>query len=293
LARQQLTLRIDAERVPAVEALLESAGAEAIVLADAGDDPVLEPDLNEMPLWPEVVVCAHFPDGVQLTALVRILRDSCGAVADFRPIDDDEWRPALRAQIPAKCFGDRLWLVSASDAIAVDPRLTTVRLHMGLAFGTGEHPTTALCLDWLAAHLERGAHLLDYGCGSGVLALAALALGAQRAWAVDNDPQALTATADNAKLNRCAERLWIGTPADLPELKVDVVIANILVGPLEQLAPRIVRTVKPGGALVLAGLLEAHEQRIRRAYEPYVEEARTMSRDGWLCFAARRTYATH
>lgn len=291
MARQQLTLRIDAERVPAVEALLELAGAEAIVLADAGDDPVLEPDPNETPLWPDVVVRAHFPDGAQLAALVRTLREICGAAADIRPIDDEEWRPALRAQIPAKRFGDRLWLASASDATAVDPRLTTVRLHMGLAFGTGEHPTTVLCLDWLAAHLERGACVLDYGCGSGVLALAALALGAQQAWAVDTDPQALTATADNALLNRCAERLWIGAPADLPQLEVDVVIANILAGPLERLAPRIAGTVKGGGAVVLAGLLEAHEQRIRRAYEPYVDDARTTTRDGWLCFAARRTHA--
>jgi ribosomal protein L11 methyltransferase len=292
LARQQLTLRINAERVPAVEALLGLAGAEAIVLADAGDDPVLEPNLNETPLWPEVVVRAHFPEGAQLTALVGILRDSCGAAAHIRPIDDDEWRPALRAQIRAKSFGDRLWLAAASDEATADPRLATVRLHMGLAFGTGEHPTTALCLDWLTAHLEGGADVLDYGCGSGVLALAALALGAQRAWAVDNDPQALTATADNAVLNRCAERLWIGAPADLPQLQVDVMIANILVGPLEQLAPRIVRTVKPGGSVVLAGLLDVHEQRIRQAYEPYVDEARTTSRDGWLCFAARRRYGT-
>jgi ribosomal protein L11 methyltransferase len=292
LARHELTLRIDAERLPAVEALLELAGAEAIALADAGDDPVLEPDLNETPLWPEVVVRAHFPEGAQLTTLIEILRDSCGAAAQVRPIDEDEWRPALRAQIRAKRFGDRLWLAAASDEAAADPRLTTVRLHMGLAFGTGEHPTTALCLDWLTAHLEPDAHVLDYGCGSGVLALAALALGAQHAWAVDNDPQALTATADNAALNGCTERLWIGAPAHLPQLQVDVMIANILVGPLEQLAPRIVRTVKPGGAVVLAGLLEAHEQRIRRAYEPYVDEARTTRRDGWLCFAARRTYGT-
>jgi ribosomal protein L11 methyltransferase len=290
LARQQLTLRVEAERVPTVEALLELAGAEAIALADAGNDPVLEPPPNDMPLWPGVVVRAHFADGADLAPLLGALRRSFDAVAEVRPIDDGEWRPALRAQISAKRFGDRLWLASAADAAAPDPQLATVRLHMGLAFGTGEHPTTALCLEWLASHLEGGACVLDYGCGSGVLALAALALGAEHGWAVDTDPQALTATADNAALNRCSDRLWIGAPDDLPALAVDVVLANIVAGPLEQLAERIAHAVKPGGAIVLAGLLESQEQRIRRAYEPYIDDVRTTSRDGWLCFAARRAH---
>jgi ribosomal protein L11 methyltransferase len=292
LGRQQLSLRVAAAQVPIVESLLELAGADSIALADAGDEPVLEPDPNQTPLWPDVVVRAHFVDDVDLAGLRRALRDHCGAESELRPVADEEWRPALRAQIPAKRIGDRIWLAPAGDP-AGDPRLATVRLHMGLAFGTGEHPTTALCLEWLAAHFPKGASVLDYGCGSGVLALAALALGASRAWAVDNDPQALVATADNADLNGLRDRLWIGAPDELPDVEVDVVLANILVGPLERLAPRLAGHVKTGGSIVMAGVLETQAERIFSAYGPFSERIETAVRGGWICFAARRAERAH
>jgi ribosomal protein L11 methyltransferase len=157
-----------------------------------------------------------------------------------------------------------------------------VKLHMGLAFGTGEHQTTALCLDWVDANVARGATVLDYGCGSGVLAIAALALGARHAWAIDNDPQAIAATHDNARLNGCTERLFVGAPGDLPSITVDVVLANILAAPLIALAGTFARNLAPGGSVVLSGLLERQIAQVTAAYEPYFERLAHSVRDGWV-----------
>jgi ribosomal protein L11 methyltransferase len=159
---------------------------------------------------------------------------------------------------------------------------------MGLAFGTGEHPTTSLCLDWLERHVRPGCTLLDYGCGSGVLALAALALGAHRAFAVDNDEQALMATRANAELNDVTQRLVVSAPGDLPAVRVDVLAANILAGPLVELAPSFAAFVRPGGQLVLSGIVERQALHVAAAFAPYFSHPESTLRDGWVCLAARR-----
>jgi ribosomal protein L11 methyltransferase len=159
---------------------------------------------------------------------------------------------------------------------------------MGLAFRTGAHPTTALCLDWLERENLRGATMLDYGCGSGVLALAALALGAARALAVDNDEQALIATRANAELNGVTERLFVGAPEELPSATVDVLAANILAGPLVDLAPTFAGLLRPRGRLVLAGILERQAARVEAAYAPYFGTLETAARDGWVRISAGR-----
>jgi len=159
--------------------------------------------------------------------------------------------------------------------------LVGVKLNMGLAFGTGEHPTTALCLEWLDANLERGARVLDYGCGSGILAIAALALGAESAWAVDNDGQALAATRANARLNGCDTRLFVGAPEALPPLRVDVVLANILAAPLIELAPTFARRLAPGGRVVLSGILARQAASVAAAYAPWFDGIASCERNGW------------
>ncbi len=283
MSRQQLTVRIAAAEVPRAEALLELAGAESLALSDAGDDPVLEPPPNETPLWPDVELRALFGAAVDLGPLCRLLATSCTSASEARVahLDDDHWHKAARQGFAARGFGERLWLAPA-DAPEVPAGLTEVRLHMGLAFGTGEHPTTALCLEWIDAHLRRGANVLDYGCGSGVLAIAALAFGARMAWAIDNDPQALAATSDNARLNGCAAgRLFVGTPDELPQITVDVVLANILAAPLVALAGVFANRLVPGGNIVLSGVLERQVAQVAAAYEPYFDRLEYSVRDGW------------
>jgi ribosomal protein L11 methyltransferase len=289
LSHRRLTVRVAATDVAQAEALLELAGAASLSLGDAGDDPILEPAPDETPLWPGVEIRALFPLSTDLDAVRALLERSCGSAHAFATgsLDDDEWRAAARRGIPARMFGQRLWLAPADDA-NVPAGLVGVKLHMGLAFGTGEHPTTALCLEWLDAALEPGATVLDYGCGSGVLAIAALALGARRAWAIDNDEQALIATRDNARLNSCEARIAVSAPESLPELRVDVALANILAGPLVSLAPELARVVVPGGAIVLSGILSRQAPTVAAAYEPWFERLATRERDGWTRIDGRR-----
>ncbi|MEO8465872.1 MAG: 50S ribosomal protein L11 methyltransferase [Gammaproteobacteria bacterium] len=290
--RHQLTLQLDAAAVPTAEALLELAGAESIALADAGDDPVLEPLPETTPLWPHVTLCAVFPAGAELTGVGKLLESACAASAvQITVLRDADWQAAIRQVFKARAFGRRVWLAPADD-VAVPAGRIGIRLHMGLAFGTGEHPTTALCLDWLDTHVRPGATVLDYGCGSGVLAIAALALGASRTWATDNDPQALVATRSNAELNGVAERVTIATPEALPAVVVDIVAANILAGPLVALAPLLAGHLRPGGALVLAGLLSTQAAEVTQAYAPYCTDFAQTTEQGWVRLAAIRRSAS-
>ena len=286
--RQQLTLQVDAAEVPTAEVLLELAGAESIALADAGDNPVLEPPPETTPLWPHVTLRAVFPADAELTSLGELLHSACAArEVKIAVLRDADWQAAIRQVFKARAFGRRIWLAPADDT-AVPAGRIGIRLHMGLAFGTGEHPTTALCLDWLDGHVRPGATVLDYGCGSGVLAVAALALGASHAWATDNDRQALAATRSNAQLNGAAERVAITTPEALPAVRVDIVAANILAGPLIALAPLLAAHVRPGGALVLAGVLSTQAAEVAQAYAPYCTDFEQTTEQGWVRLAAIR-----
>jgi ribosomal protein L11 methyltransferase len=291
VSRQQLTLRLTGAEVPRAETLLELAGAEAIALRDAADDPVLEPARDTAPLWPNVVLRALFPGTADLEHLRNALRSALPNVpVEIAALHDADWRGAMRQVFAARPIGARAWLAPAEDTAVPDGRIG-IRLNMGLAFGTGEHPTTALCLEWLEAHVRSGATILDYGCGSGVLAIAALTLGASRGFAVDNDPQALDATLANAALNDVAERLLIGLPEDLPPIVADILAANILAGPLIELAPQFAGRVRAGGALVLSGILEAQAADVIAAYEPFFSGFERGVRGGWVRIAATRRNA--
>jgi ribosomal protein L11 methyltransferase len=236
-----------------------------------------------------VVVRALFPIAMSLRPLCELLSAACSPRAlKVTALKDSEWQAAARRQPVPHLIGERLWLSSAQHRDADEPGLIHVRLHMGMAFGTGEHPTTAMCLEWLEANVRPGMRVIDYGCGSGVLAIAALALGATEAWAIDDDPQALTATAENGQLNGVSERLRIGAPSDVALPSAEVVIANIVADPLVQLAPAFMRCLMPGGALVLSGILVQQRDAVQAAYAPYCGTWTSAERDGWLRLDAAR-----
>lgn len=287
-SRQRVTLRLAAAEVPRAEALLELAGAETIALRDAADDPVYEPAPGTAPLWPTVTLEALFPIEAELEPLRNLLLESFPESGPtVHNVDDSLWQARIAQAAPAHAIGSRLYL-SPADEHTVPTGRVAVRLHMGLAFGTGDHPTTASCLAWLDAHVTGGMTLLDYGCGSGVLALGALALGARYAYAVDNDPQALIATRANAELNGAAARLFVGLPEELPVVAVDVLVANVLAGPLIELAPTLARRVVPGGMLVLSGILERQAVEVASAYAPYFDGLEQHLQSGWVRLAGRR-----
>jgi ribosomal protein L11 methyltransferase len=287
VSRQRLTLTLAAAEVPRAEALLTLAGAEVISLRDAADDPVLEPEPSTTPLWPQVVIEALFAADLKIEPLRKLLATTFhGATVTVEAFEESAWASKLAQRVQARAIGERLWLAPADDDRLREDRLV-VRINMGLAFGTGEHPTTALCLEWLERNVAAGMTLLDYGCGSGILALAALTLGARYAYAVDNDEQALTATKANAALNGVTERIFVAAPDSLPAVAVDVLTANILAGTLIELAPSLAKRVVPGGTLVLSGILEPQASRVAAAYAPYLAETAQTARDGWVCLTGR------
>ena len=274
-------LRIDidiaATEVASVENHCLTLGAVAVTLVDQRDDPVLEPAPGEIRLWPATSLQALFaadadgrlPDARHLLDLLRELTGLAPQCLRTLTVEDRAWeREWLRDFKPLR-FGARLWIVPGDLAVPADAAVV-VHLDPGLAFGTGTHPTTAMCLRWLEAQVDSGKTVVDYGCGSGILAIAALALGARWAHAFDIDLQALLASHENATRNGLRARLGLVAAArDLPP--ADIVVANILAGPLATLAPDLCALVRPGGQIVLAGLLADQVEGLCRTYAPWIE----------------------
>jgi ribosomal protein L11 methyltransferase len=287
---RQLVAALGGRDPEAAQDICFDCGALAVTLSDAADDPVLEPAPGETPLWPKVRLTALLPEGPAGERVARSIAAALGLAAGEVTVEELEDRPWEREWLrdfrPMR-FGRRLWICPGGQA-APDPAAVVVELDPGLAFGTGTHPTTALCLEWLDGADLSGASVLDYGCGSGVLAIAALALGAGCATAVDIDPQALTATRENAVRNRLSAALTVRPADELSGPGFDVVVANILSGPLIELAPRLARLARAGGRIVLAGLLDGQAADVARAYQPWFDIGAHATRSGWTLLAGRR-----
>ena len=289
----QLTLVTDRERAPLIEAALENAGALAVTLGDAGDEPQLEPPLGTTPLWGQVLVTALFeadPSSRQTAeALATTLVDLQTGPPRWEQIADQAWEHTWRDDFAPTCFGERLWVCPRGQRPPGEqPDAILVELDPGLAFGTGHHPTTALCLRWLDGTALGGARLIDYGCGSGILAIAALKLGAAEALAVDHDPQALEATRANAAENGVAGRLRVLAPQEMPAAPADYLVANILAGPLIALAPHLAALVRPGGWLALSGLLADQTQTVATAYAAWFDLQPPVSEEEWSLLSGQR-----
>lgn len=291
----QIRFSVPRDQAPLLEAALEGAGALAVTLDDAGDDPLLEPAPNTLPLWSGVRLTGLFADDPESLDLLQGLADRIGAHCltppVVEPLSDRPWERLWLDDFKPARFGGRLWICPRGQP-ALDPGGVVVALDPGLAFGTGHHPTTALCLEWLDGADLEGRVLLDYGCGSGILAIAALKLGATRAIALDHDPQAIEATRANAEDNGVAARLSTCPPEGLDALEerlpADVVIANILAGPLVELAPTLLRALRPGGALVLSGVLAEQAAAVSAAYADGIHPGPVRSRDGWVLITGVR-----
>jgi ribosomal protein L11 methyltransferase len=289
----ELSLTIRAEHQAQLEAALQDLGALAVTLADAQDQPIFEPAPGETPLWPNIMLSALFAANADRAGLVHVLADLSPDISPeqivFREVHDQEWTRAWMDQFQPMRFGARLWIFPSHVEPPDDrPDDVIIRLDPGLAFGTGTHPTTALCLEWLESADLAGKTLIDYGCGSGVLAIAALKLGATHAIGVDNDAQALQASYNNAQRNGVAQRLELFSPQRPVIVPADVLVANILAGPLHELAPRFALCVGAGGALAISGILRAQQAELVALYGEWFEELRTHEREDWVLIAGRR-----
>jgi ribosomal protein L11 methyltransferase len=281
----QLRLAITPEQAEIYEDALLGVGAVSVTFMDAEDQPIFEPDLGTTPLWSHTHLLALFEadtDEANLLAHLELLTGGTLPEHQLERIEDQDWERSWMDNFQPMRFGRRLWIVPSWHA-APEPEAVNLLLDPGLAFGTGTHPTTALCLEWLDGQDLGGQHVLDFGCGSGILAIAALLLGAQRAVGTDIDPQALEASRDNAARNGiAAERLPLYLPADLPTEAADVLVANILAGPLVSLAPQLAGLVKPGGRLALSGILAEQAAEVRAAYSDAFILDPTAEKDGWV-----------
>jgi len=275
----------------AVEAALLEVGASSITFVDRGDEPVLEPKPGEMRLWSDTLVRALFQESSQaalnLDRLATTLGSHVTQTARVRAVKDQVWERAWLAGWKSMRFGRRLWVCPRAAEAPDDPEAIVVRLDPGLAFGTGTHPTTALCLQILDSLLVAGRTVIDYGCGSGILGIAALKLGAAHATAVDLDHQALLATRDNAIRNGVSRQMTVQGIED--ELHpADCVMANILAGPLIELAPKLTAACEPKGHLLLSGLLKTQAYAVKAAYASRFDMVQVIERDEWCCIYARR-----
>lgn len=294
----ELSLRCTEAEQPRYENALEDVGALSVTLLDADADTgneraILEPGVGETPLWKSLVLTALFDaDTDALTLLAALEAFDPGldwTQVGFRTVADEDWERAWLDQFKPMRFGARTFIVPWNHEVpeeAQAPGSAIVRLDPGLAFGSGTHPTTALCLRWLdglAGDGElQGRHVLDFGCGSGILALAALKLGAAGAIGVDNDPQALLATADNAQRNGIEERLQVYLPEDEPVSTYPVVVANILASALDALAETLAARVAPGGRIALSGILKGQEDDLLVRYAGWFEALRATQDGDWM-----------
>ena len=281
----ELSVRVSRQSAPLVESLLQNEPVLALTLTDDADDPVLEPGVGETPLWPSVCVTALFDADTPVDSLARILSLVPGIdrpqQVSFRKVEDQQWERVWLDRFKPMQFGSGLWIVPGEQDAPSDAT-HVLRLDPGLAFGTGTHPTTRLCLQWMDGHDFQGQTVIDYGCGSGVLGIVAAIKGATEVICVDNDPQALVATSDNAERNDVAKNIQTLMPPQFKSEPADVVMANILAAPLIELAPLLLASLRAGGALVLSGILEEQTQDVAQAYRQYLDELVISTDDGWI-----------
>ncbi|HTN94086.1 MAG TPA: 50S ribosomal protein L11 methyltransferase [Gallionella sp.] len=291
-----LVVDSDAEHAEALSEALLGHGALSVDMLDADADTPDEQAIFGEPgesvpgIWLHNRVSALFENNQDVAAILRKISADLGL--EHAPkhrieiLDDKDWVRVTQSQFEPIPISQRLWIVPTWHA-AKDPNAINIALDPGLAFGTGSHPTTRLCLRWLEDNLHGGEGVLDYGCGSGILAIAAIKLGAAHATGVDVDLQAVNASRDNAVANR-AENARFYLPDDAPQYNYDVVIANILTNPLRMLAPLLAKYTRTGGQIALSGILEKQAQDVMNCYQQWFDMNAPVSEDGWSCLSGRK-----
>ena len=284
---------MQATQADTVEQVLLNAGALSVTLTDSEDQPIFEPGPGETPIWDLVTVVGLFSSELDRPALQTTLDEALATLnlssSALTHLEDQDWERAWLDDFQPMCFANHLWVCPTGMKPDTE-NAVIMELDPGLAFGTGTHPTTAMCLEWLAANDVANKDLIDYGCGSGILGIAALLLGADRVYGVDNDPQALQATSDNCKKNSLSQsRFMLYLPGDFANAlrheelqQVDIVLANILAGPLVNLAEYLTAMIKPGGIILLSGILREQAEEVMSAYEKWISFSPPLYQGDWV-----------
>lgn len=281
----QLTFETTPEDAEQFSDLLSEAGAGAVTFLDSADQPLYEPPVGETPLWSHTRVMGLFDAAADINQVIEQISAELApaSLPDWRisPLEDKDWEREWMDNFKPMSFGARLWIVP-SWTKPPQQEAINILLDPGLAFGTGTHPTTALCLQWLDEHGASFDEVIDYGCGSGILAVAAALLGAKHVWAIDNDPQALIATSDNAIKNDVSEAIESTLPDTLPDIKTPLLLANILAQPLMDFAEHFAQHVSPGGHIVLSGILSDQAEQVASCYRPWFEMDAPVLQNEWV-----------
>lgn len=286
----QIKLYATAKSANKLSNMLMGQGAQAVTYMDAHDNPVYEPLPGETKLWGETTVTGLFDAEVDPTPIVAFFQRHFGKQMPYKieQLEDKDWVREWMDHFHPMQFGERLWICPSWREVP-DPEAVNVMLDPGLAFGTGTHPTTALCLQWLDSQDLQGKTVVDFGCGSGILAIAALKLGAARVIGIDIDPQAIQASRDNAERNGVADRLELFLPEDQPtQLQADLLVANILAGPLRELAPLMNNLVRQGGLLALSGVLETQAVELEGIYGQWFNMDPTAVKEEWCRLSGQK-----
>lgn len=291
MAWQQLKINVKAEHAEAVGDMLSANKALAVTFVDAKDTPMYEPKPGEVLLWPDTQVVGLFDASDDLSLVIKRLEKAKALGKNFvhlvDQLEDKDWEREWMENFHPMQFGQRLW-ICPSWIDAPDPSAVNILLDPGLAFGTGTHPTTSLCLQWLDGADVKGKTVVDFGCGSGILAIAALKLEAAKVVGIDIDPQALQATMDNASRNDVASKLHVFLPADQPKLKADIVMANILAAPLKELSEVISEYCAPSGQLIMSGILVEQAEDVKSHYQSQFTFEPTEIEGEWVRLTARK-----
>lgn len=281
----QLRLAITPEQAEPMEDLLLWLGAMSVTYMDAEDQPIFEPELGTTPLWSHTHLLALFESDTDQQALfdnLRLMWEDELPTYQIEDIADQNWERNWMEHFHPIRFGQRLWVVPSWHK-APDPDAVNVLLDPGVAFGTGTHPTTALCLEWLDRQSLDGKQVIDFGCGSGILSIAALLLGAEQVRGTDIDIQALQASRENARRNQISEQQFpLYLPDAMPNTPADVLVANILAGPLVELAPQLTQLVKPGGRIALSGILADQTEEVVAAYRDAFDLDPVADKEDWI-----------
>lgn len=291
----QISLHATSENVRSLCDLLTDAGASTVSMQGGNNEAIYEPPPDATALWSLTRVTGLFDGATDIDKVVEFLQTALGLSEppDYQVewLYDDDWQNKWMEDTRPQRFGKRLWIYPSWYTLPHEGAVNII-LDPGLAFGTGTHPTTSLCLEWLDQHDVNGWELIDYGCGSGILSIAAIKLGAAHVWAVDTDHQALDATLQNAKRNNINQNISPILPTELPQVKADCLIANILANPIRELVPRFADLVADVGYIVLSGILDDQADSVSASLKQYFDITRVVEREKWIRIDARRKNTT-